>query len=502
MANPAISSVNLLTGATVSSSSGPPTYFGELIYPIANSVQQWINKKFKTNHDRSFVVTSKNCKIRFKYNATNFTATLTAGVYRGVNLAAEVARAMNAAASVATISCIYATTGGFTISTSAAVTFQLLGGTWTADTANMKSSAFPTLGYSQRADKTGSTSYTSDVAVKGTWGYFEIVASLNDKFYWNDGSARTSTLTAGWYSAQELCAEIRYQMWVTNNLRTDTDVAYNRSIGANKFVVARAGNNTMNLATGANSINSTIGWSTSATGVYDGSTETQLIAPAIRIHTSNDIIFDFGSAQTFGNGIVAIVFGHNFSSSATVLLQGSANASTWTTIHTFTYNATMLINLFPTWSNNFRYYRFLVTDPANSVGHVEYGVCWLGSYSRLNKVQGWKHVEGSKSISDKAVTMSGNSIGARRGAAPKGFSFPLANLDDTTKDLIEGTFDAVDITDPWVWMEDTDSERYAGGLYKRTKLVTFASEPEFTPVSNNTAGGFNWNTTLRLMEQK
>lgn len=98
--------------------------------------------------------------------------------------------------------------------------------------------------------------------------------------------------------------------------------------------------------------------------------------------TAQSVIMDFGTAQTV---TTAAILGHNISSSATassVVLSGSNDGSTWSSITTITRNANAMLKFFATTTN--QYFKFAIDDPLNTDGYIEMGRLWLGTYETIS----------------------------------------------------------------------------------------------------------------------
>jgi len=206
------------------------------------------------------------------------------------------------------------------------------------------------------------------------WGYFIIYAgggTQNNKIDFDEGGAElTATLTASTYDADTLATEIKTQMDAAGGL-TYT-VSYSDS--TNKFTISAGANFTLKWSTGTNasdSVADTIGFATAA----DDSGASTYTADEIRIHHTEAINIDLGSAQTVH---AAMVRGHNFQSTATVKFQYSDDdfttvAGSWT----FTIQDDILAYQ-STAGVTYRYWRITIQDVDNSDGYVEMGRIFLG----------------------------------------------------------------------------------------------------------------------------
>jgi len=94
-------------------------------------------------------------------------------------------------------------------------------------------------------------------------------------------------------------------------------------------------------------------------------------------------IIDFGSAVTIDS---LVIFDHNLSATATLLLEGNASDS-WgapTFSESITYNANK-INHYLSSSQTFRYFRISITDTSNSDGYIEISTLMMFEYLELDK---------------------------------------------------------------------------------------------------------------------
>jgi hypothetical protein len=116
-------------------------------------------------------IVATNKFIDFNEGGASLLATLTEKTYKDPHeLADQIATAMNAAAT-ATITCTYSdSTGKYTI-TSDGATFEIEWETGTKGSDNADTNVGTTIGFSDAADDTGATSYTSDTAVSWAAAY-------------------------------------------------------------------------------------------------------------------------------------------------------------------------------------------------------------------------------------------------------------------------------------------------------------------------------------------
>lgn len=94
--------------------------------------------------------------------------------------------------------------------------------------------------------------------------------------------------------------------------------------------------------------------------------------------TSEWLQVDFGSTQTWDS---VIIWDGNFSTSATITFQGSANGSSWTTIvATIEVTTEGQLVLVAGAEQSWRYIRINIADPSNADGYIEVGRLFVGVY--------------------------------------------------------------------------------------------------------------------------
>jgi len=215
------------------------------------------------------------------------------------------------------------------------------------------------------------------------WGYFLIVVDTNDKLDFDEGAAEiVATITAGVYNADTLATEIKTQLDAGGAL-TYT-VVY--SDETNKFTISASGNFTIRWNTGTNrptalggtgkTIAPTIGYGTAADDNGGASTFT---ADYVRIHSEEWLKFNLGSAQDIQ---AFIIKNNNFSSTATVKIQGNSSDAWGSPATTYTFgtiDADIMV-YFWTSAQSFQWWRYYINDVDNSAGYIKTGRLFLGSY--------------------------------------------------------------------------------------------------------------------------
>jgi len=91
------------------------------------------------------------------------------------------------------------------------------------------------------------------------------VTATNNTIYWNDGSARTATVSAGYYNATELAVAMKTAMDAVGTAGPFT-VSFSSITG--KMTVAGTNAFTLTAGNATNAIWSAIGFSTGSTGTY------------------------------------------------------------------------------------------------------------------------------------------------------------------------------------------------------------------------------------------
>lgn len=102
--------------------------------------------------------------------------------------------------------------------------------------------------------------------------------------------------------------------------------------------------------------------------------------------TTGNLVCDIGSAQT---PTVIAIHDHNFTSGATVTIEGNAADSWGSPSYTYTWSAITdpLYYYIPT-TQTYRYWRIVVSDVANPDGYLEAANLFLGTYLQLSALNG------------------------------------------------------------------------------------------------------------------
>ncbi len=215
-----------------------------------------------------------------------------------------------------------------------------------------------------------------------------VITTANRKIDFNDGSgAVVGTLTTGTYTASALAAEIKTRMDTAGSLvhtisYSTTTGLWTISVPAGTFsLLWQSGANT------ASSVGTAIGFSLLA----DDTGTTTYTGDTLAIHTEEWVKLDLGAAANINS--FALLFdavdGCLLSGSATVKIQGNASDS-WATPSvdvTVTKDSTYDVYTYR-WasSQNYRWWRILITDVANTNLSVELGIAFLSLATQLNQL--------------------------------------------------------------------------------------------------------------------
>ena len=449
---PRISSNNLLS----SIADVITAFHSEVAAPVDFIRNQWPSKRWHSPHTVVSIISAKNDRLAFTYNSVNYVAVITAGTYRWANLMVECATKMNTAASVSVLSASYdKATKKVSIKNSHASQTCVLRCA-SATSTDKQRSIFPTLGYDCKADSasfTNGASATANYVSTSTWGRFEIYSSgarQNNRIYYNDGSARTATLSAGVYNLRALLAEAKYQMDSTSGV---TNYGARFDEATMKWILDK-GSGTFTLSTGAGSFLPTAGNFTT------GSAASSFTALAVAVMNFEEIIIDCGVAT---QSTMWMITGHNFSAAAAVRIQANASNSwgapsfdfAFPTITSFMINYADIESIT---APNYRWYRLEISDPTNPDFYVSVGRLWAGTYITLSHNMDSGSSYGPYSRSESGKTESGNTVGNRKGQGKRG-KFVFKGLTDADKANLDSTFGSIDVLNPAVFsmLPDDDS---------------------------------------------
>jgi hypothetical protein len=318
-----------------------------------------------------------------------------------------------------------------------------------------------------------------------TWkpaGNFTI-SSANNKLYINDGSDKTITLTSANYSGgAALASHIQTQLNASSSNWTCT-----YSTTTYRFTLNRSsGTKTLKLATTANAVWSTIGY----TGSIDASAGTA--ADEIRNHTSEYVDIDLGvaSAITFFGllGPLGEIF--SLSSGATVRLYG--NTTSTMTSPALTVTLTPDVHgvykfLDDQTDTTYRYWRFEFIDKTNTAGpeSFQFGHLYLGDYTTIERRNVANGFEKKMVDTSEAVSSQNGALYFQTGLKYMAFeSVSIQYMDASDRRELEQVFYDLGRSTPfYVSMDPTlivsdDASEF-------TRYVVFDQEPTFTHIRSD-----------------
>ena len=191
------------------------------------------------------------------------------------------------------------------------------------------------------------------------------------------GGELTATLIVGTYTAIELCLEIENKMDTAGGTYT---ISYSETTG--KFTISSGSNFTLRWLTGthaADNVADLIGFDKTAndtgTLTYTGD--------YVRIHTSENMVNDFGSAYQYD--FIALL-NHNLTATSALIIKGADDAAMTTNVvsDTITYNANNLFQFLGT-ARTKRYCQAFIIDKDNPSMYVQIGVIFIGKYFEPNR---------------------------------------------------------------------------------------------------------------------
>lgn len=310
-------------------------------------------------------------------------------------------------------------------------------------------------------------------------GLFEITAT-NNKFYINDGSPKTATITVGSYlTPAALATQIQSQL---NTVSTGWTVSY---LGTYKFRVSHASAHTIVFSNSTNAIWTTIGYTYNTDQVIS----TNLDANEQRNHTSEWIRFDFGTQQlvTFFGLISKLDEVFSISSTATIKLQAN-NLDAWTAppldLSISRSDQGILTFLDTINDTSYRYWRFYFQDKLNPLGPegFSFGYIYLGDYLTFDDRNVFNGFQ--KQIVDPSTVQETES-GVMYFSNKKRYAVLSGNtigfLDKSQRDLMEQFFYDYGRTTPFFVSFDP-TLCWTNNASDYTKFVVFQDNPTFTHV--------------------
>jgi hypothetical protein len=246
-------------------------------------------KKFTIASNFAYQIGTSNNKINFREKQdVELTATLATGTYTGSSLASEIQTKLNTAGkstyttSHSSDKFILTSDGKIEIEfgTNDGIDFyeiETQGLYALIPSGSYTPSALATEIQNQMNDPSNigsvySVSYSSSKFTLSSDGSVNVVAGINDKLDFGEGSQKTASLTAGRYSATDLAAHIQARM------RSAGTKTYNVSYSGNKFIISAPSSFDLLWLSGSNS-GSSIGYSIGFDMGTDQSGSTSYTAP-------------------------------------------------------------------------------------------------------------------------------------------------------------------------------------------------------------------------------
>jgi hypothetical protein len=310
------------------------------------------------------------------------------------------------------------------------------------------------------------------------WGLFRITAAKNILTFSEGGGNLTATITTGDYDADSICIEIKTQMEVAGAL-TYT-VTYDDT--TNLFTIAGSGAFILVLSVTTNSIFPALGW---AAAVNTASLASHT-APAVRIHTEEELRFDLGSSY---NLYFISIKNHNLQSGATIQVRFYSDAFiTLAETATLTWKAGLVVSLL---NQYYRYVAVHVVDPDNPDLYVEMGRVWIGAYfqPRIGFSMERERVQNDPSVIAESENGQVSTIQRTKFDT---WSYNFEGVDPDDKDDIEDVFQEVGASKALFICEDPE----AADLTLNTKYVTIVAWQW-----DHLAGEW-WKLALELKEER
>ena len=327
-----------------------------------------------------------------------------------------------------------------------------------------------------------------------TSGHF-LIESTNNTIYINDGSDKSTTITAQAYTTPTALASALQT--ALNAISANWTVAYDIAGGSYAFTISNSGSVTLRLSQSTNAIWDTIGF-TSTTDT----TDVTFPADEQRNHTNEFITFDFGWITPFTFiGIVSdVAQSFGLSSTATVTLEGNNIDDFTSPPASYTLEVTdqgiFKFNIEDPEVSH-RFWRLNFVDKYNAIQgpYLEFGNIYLGDFQTLES----RNVEaGFEDIlidpSRRSESEGGVIYFDRRTKYTKLSNLNIRYLLDTDKQIVKDVFRTVGTTEPFYISIDPEL-MINSDITEFTKFVIFDSEPAFTSIG---AGFFN--TVLNVRE--
>jgi hypothetical protein len=227
-----------------------------------------------------------------------------------------------------------------------------------------------------------------------------VVAGVNDKLDFSDGTTRAATIAAGTYATGALMAAALQT--AMNAVSTTCVVSYS---GATfKFTISRTGTLSLLWSSGANATTNCgkdFGFSTAA----DQTGSSSYTAPNVAYQSRQWLKADFGSALGVQAGIV---INHNSGAGGTYTLQGNASDA-WTApslTQALAGDATIRVAFLGS-LQTFRWWRLLIEDVQNPLGYSEVGIWYAGPYVQPTVTYAAGFAKRWNELSEVSVGISG-----------------------------------------------------------------------------------------------
>jgi len=305
------------------------------------------------------------------------------------------------------------------------------------------------------------------------------IDTTNNKFYYDDGSPQTATLSSADYTGATLAAEIETQ------LGGSYTVTYASSLFT---VVKSSGTLELTLTSTSNAVWDTIGH----TGASDLTGALTYTSDEARIHTSETIDWDLGSdiATTFFALIAKREGEFTLSSTATITLEGDsipiAGSPAFT--RTLTRGTEGVFEfLDDEVDHTHRYWKLTIVDRTNPLGStgLKIGVAYLGDYITLSSrgiTKGFSKTQIDPSL--KNTSESGATYYKVKNRYTRFSNLSMPFLSPTDRKAIEQFFyDMGNFTPFFLSMDPMLTA--STDLQELTKYVKFDGDPSVTHVKTD-----------------
>jgi len=307
-------------------------------------------------------------------------------------------------------------------------------------------------------------------------GIFEITAS-NKIMKINDGSAKTITLDEDTYTAAELATEMQTKL---NASSSNWTVSYNTT--TLKFVVSNTGSVTLTISDNTNAVWDTIGFTA---GVDQ--TDTSFTPDEQRIHTSEWILVDNGTAQQVDAVCMVCPIDEIFglSEDAVVRFQGN-DVDSWDSPPLDVQMTITDRGIFEFYDQDvtdteYRYHRIQFIDPTNPDGTdaLRIGYLFIGQTTTItssNVAQGFSKEQEDPSI--EMVSESGQRYYDLRPKFERFQSLSIQNIAASDRVEIEQIYNDYGKHEPlFISLDPTTELETDASIY--TKLMHFEGSPSF-----------------------